>query len=173
MSKSNFLFIFGLSLLLCCNRASECGGVKNGQYGGYAIVFYHKPDSGSMAEISIIPTCGDTLNLKGDIESSIKELKIFEGVSYAVGIRDSSFIKVLERSQKINLLNNQTLASELRVVYACPDYIEFNGAENITESTTGSKQNSIHKKLVFENGQQVTLEYFLSNRLRVLNLRVL
>jgi hypothetical protein len=173
MSKTKFPFIFGLSLLLCCNRASDCGSVKNGQYVGYAIVFYHKPDSGNMVEISIVPVCGDTLNLKGDIESGIKELKIFEGVSYNIGIRDSSFMKVFEKSQKINLLNNQTLASELRVVYACPVYVEFKDAENITESTTGSKQNSIHEKLVFKDGQQVTLKYFLSNTLRVLNLRVL
>jgi hypothetical protein len=173
MSKNNFLFISGLSFLLCCNRPSECSSIKNGQYAGYAIVFYHKPDSGSMVEISIVPACGDTLKLKSDIENGIKELKILEGITYNVGIRDSSFMKVFENSRKINLLNNQTLASELRVVYACPVYVEFKDGQNITESTTGSTQNSIHEKLVFKNGQQVTLEYFLSNTLRIVNLRVL
>lgn len=166
-------FLFTLSLLIGCNRDIECKGIKDNQYSGYAIVFYHKPVSGSMIEVTIVPSCGDTLNLKNLSERSFKDIKLLRAVSYRVGIRDSLFANVFMKSRKIVLLNNQTLASELRNVYACPVYIEFDGAQDITEATVNNMQNNLHEKLVFDDSLQIVIEYFLSSKLRIAALRVL
>lgn len=172
MNKILFL-LCGLTLLLCCNRTDECNGIKNNQYNGYGIVFYHMPVSGGNYEIIIIPICGDTSDLIVTLKDNIKKVKILEGVSCSVNIRNTSFNKVFGKSQKINLINNNTLAPQYRMVYVCPVYIEFKDAQNVTRTSTGNKKNTFHEKFIFESKQQLMLKYFLSNNLRVINLRVL
>jgi len=171
MRKIFLCFALLVLFITGCKRKPECNGVNKNQYTGYGIIFYHLPISGSSYELIIIPMCGDTtgLGLRNGIQNNLHKLKMLKGISVTIGSnKDSSFKTIFEAPQKLKLINEPTLAAEYQTIYACPVYIEFSGANNVTQSVIGGSKDNIHDTLKFENGQQVILDYFLTDALKVI-----
>jgi hypothetical protein len=131
------------------------------------------PVTGGTCEMIFIPVCADTTELTGRIEDGISKVKMLEGVSYNIDIGYRLFSEVFNKAQKIKLQTSKDMASQYKVVYACPVYASFTNAENDTKSIVGGNENSSHENFIFESYQKLNIEYYFTNSIKVDSLRVL
>jgi hypothetical protein len=172
MSKRLMIISAGLLAILSCNQNHTCIGIKDGKYGGYGLIFYHMPVSGSSNELVIVPTCNDSSDLISEIINGTK-LNNRIGVSVNMNSRNTFFEGIYKNSVKLRLFNNDSLAPQYRVVYICPVYIQFENADNATEIITWGRDSILSEKLIFKNNREASLKYFLSTKIRITELRVL
>ncbi len=172
MGKRLMIISVVLLSILSCNKNHTCIGIKDGRYGGYGLIFYHMPVSGSSYELVIVPTCSDSLDLVGEIVNGTK-LKNMIGVSVNMNSRNTFFEGIYKNSVRLRLFNNDSLAPQYRVIYICPVYIQFENADNATKIITWGRDRILSEKFTFKNNWEMSLDYFLSTKVRITELRVL
>jgi hypothetical protein len=157
------------------NRSVGCNSISNGHYKGLAVIFYHKPVSGSTYEMLLFPVCGDApgSNVKGITGEDIsKEFKFQKGVSFNIASDDSLFFSVLHTSHNLSLNGKEKFTKSLQSIFFNVVYIEFSNAENNTSQTTSNKTSEVNKKLNLGAGREVELTYYFSNRMEIDSLSI-
>lgn len=167
------LVIFLVIVFLGCRSKQNASEIKEGKYKVYAIVFFHKPVSGSNYEMLIIPTSMDSLSLLETLKSDISNIKIDIGVSYSDNYYNKGFSAIIDSATKVKLLNNSTLAPRFQVIHICPVFVDFSNAQNTTRSITRTTKDVLHENFIFENKQRLTINYFLTNDIEINSIRSL
>src|SRR5450631_3777334 len=117
MNKIIFLVYFFVFTVMSCKNLS-CPGIQDGKYRGYSVAFYHKPVTGSIYELIIIPSCSDSVDLIVKFMNGHK-FKDMTGVSVGMNSRNLIFKGILDNSTELKIVNNDSLAPEFRRIYAC------------------------------------------------------
>ena len=83
--------VLGVTFTGCSpKKGTDCVGIKEGQYKGKALLFFHLPVSGSTYEILLFPICGK--DVSKDIPTWPKDFEIKPGVSLNL-VSDDSLLK--------------------------------------------------------------------------------
>jgi hypothetical protein len=156
----------------CCTpqKGTDCIGIKEGQYRGKAMLFFHRPGSGSTYEILLFPICGK--NVSSDIATWPKDFEIKPGVSLNLVSDDSLFKKILNHSRLWSLAKREQLDKSLQSIYVATADIEVNGIENVTRTITGSNKDTIKAELYFSNGKDISLSYVYISQMSLRNFTI-
>lgn len=154
----------------CCSpqKRTDCVGIKEGRYKGKAMLFFHRPVSGSTYEILLFPICGK--NVSSDSATWPKDFEIKPGISLNLVSDDSLFKKILNNSRLWSLAKREQLDKSLQSIYVATADIEVNGIENVTRTITGSNKDTIKAELYFNNGKNISLSYVYVSQVSIKNL---
>lgn len=162
---------FLLSLILIfisCNsdKKENCKSIEAGKFSGNAIVFFHRPISGSTYELLFFPICND-ISSTSEIKTNISKIKMRKGVSIVLPSDDVFFKTIDSNSFKLRLIESKDVNSIFWSINASFIYVKFSNAENTTPLSINNPNRGIEKILTFENGSKVSLIYYFSNKLRI------
>lgn len=144
-------------LILSCHqklKEIDCNEIINDSFKGNAIIFFHKPISGSTYQFFLFPQCNADLNNKLDDVSAWGHLP--EGVSFDITSDDQRFKTIFNNAKKINLKDRDQLAENLRFIYYCFAKVEFSSAND------GFKNKEELKKLTLDSDTVILKYHFIS-----------
>lgn len=155
-----------LFLMISCTP-KPCANMENETtFQGNVLVFYHRPVSGSIYQITLIPIC------QKQSAFSIGRMKSEDfgiGVDLNAAIR-SDFVTYLEAySMAYRLYGRENLDRHYQKVYLKTMWVEITDIENDTESITKSKRN-ISDEFNLPWGK-VKINYFFSQYAKVKHFR--
>lgn len=152
------VFAMVLLLLFSCNQQSkiiQCdlqNSTRN-KFTGSAVIFFHKPVSGSTYQFFLFPVC----DIKGEeeLEIFLKQHQLADGISFNITSDDERFKTVYTTSRKIELKSRDQLAENFRSIYYSFRHVEIGDIESIVKVNIQKSE----KKLVFRSGNEVIIKY--------------
>lgn len=162
--------IFGFS---GCMKHCKPSDFSEREYNGYALAFFHRPESGSEYEIKFIPICRKEIPIPFDPKAlNGKAINDVKGVEIVVNRADFRFALLFEKAIKFELRQSDSLAQEFQSVYVCPVEIDCSEINNNTPWPNRSGTDFFQEKFKFEGGQSIHIKYFVSNTFNINMLKV-
>lgn len=139
------------------DRKEDCPGFLDEKTGRDAILFFHKPISGSTYEMLLFPVCNSSdTNQSKDVFFP----KLGDGISFNVTSDDERYKRVFKEARNIHLNNRDSLAWNLQNIYY--KYVNVNILSDVFSPT--SEYRTAEKKLIMDSGEVLLLKYqFLSS----------
>jgi len=132
---------------------ATCPNFINDRTGRDAILFFHRPISGSTYQLFLFPKCDqsnehfkDSLTLSGQLT---------EGVSFSFVSDDKQFQNILRTSNKVDLVTSVSTGWNFKHIYY--SFIKVDILSDMREVKPHTKE--IQMPLILKSGAEISLKY--------------
>lgn len=113
------LFALMILFVVSCNSPSKestpCPDFVKEKTGRDAVLFFHRPISGSTYQLVLFPVCDQSREQLMD--SLVLSGQLSEGVSFVVVSDDKQFQDILRRSSKVDLVTSDSTGWNFKHIY--------------------------------------------------------
>lgn len=152
------LIVLMTLLFVSCNtikkKGLDCPDFEKEKTEREAVLFFHRPISGSTYQLFLFPVCDIAKN--GIKDSLVLNEQVPAGVSFSVASDDKQFQDILRTAKNIELVGHDSLALNYRNIYY--SYIRVNILSDLQELKKNKELSQ--KKLTLTSGTEISLKYY-------------
>ncbi|MFT3677212.1 MAG: hypothetical protein QM781_15050 [Chitinophagaceae bacterium] len=146
--------LFVVSCNTTSKEAAACPDFVKERTEREAVLFFHRPISGSTYQLFLFPVYD--IAKDGIQDSLVLNKQVTAGVSFSVASDDKQFSDILRTAKNIELVDHDSLAPNYRNIYY--SYIRVNILSDLQELKKDKELSQ--KKLTLMSGTEISLKYY-------------